>query len=88
MIAINRRRFLEVTGIGSVLAGIAPWRPAAADGKPLSLRSRRDIAVLDPGWMVGEASPSETIPQEGVNETNHRYLGMVKPHRNYFQRFP
>ena len=53
MIAINRRRFLEVTGIGSVLAGVAPWRPAAADSKPLSLRSRRDIAVLDPGWMVG-----------------------------------
>ena len=53
MIAINRRRFLEVTALGSVLAGIAPWRPAAADSKPLSLRSRRDIAVLDPGWMVG-----------------------------------
>ena len=53
MIAINRRRFLEVTALGSVLAGIAPWRPAAADSKPLTLRSRRDIAVLDPGWMVG-----------------------------------
>ena len=46
MIAINRRRFLEVTALGSVLAGIAPWRPAAADSKPLTLRSRRDIAVL------------------------------------------
>ena len=53
MIDLNRRRFLQVTGLGSVLAGLMPVRLASADGKPLYLRSRRDIAILDPGWMIG-----------------------------------
>lgn len=53
MISMDRRHFLQVTGLGSVLAGVALTRPAAADDKPLMLRSRRDIQVLDPGWMVG-----------------------------------
>src|SRR5215813_9977614 len=53
MISMDRRRFLQVTGLGSVLAGVALTHPAAADDKPLMLRSRRDIQSLDPGWMVG-----------------------------------
>jgi len=49
---LDRRRFLQLTGLGAVLAGIASRR-VGAQGQRLKIRSRRDIQVLDPGWMIG-----------------------------------
>jgi peptide/nickel transport system substrate-binding protein len=53
MLDLNRRRFLQVTGLGAILAGIEAPHSLAADSKVLHVRSRRDIQVLDPGWMIG-----------------------------------
>jgi peptide/nickel transport system substrate-binding protein len=53
MIDIDRRRFLELTGLSAILAGLAPAGLSAAETKVLRLRNRRDLQVLDPGWMIG-----------------------------------
>lgn len=50
---LTRRNFIW-SAAGVAALSFLPQAAAAADGKILKLRSRRDIQVLDPGWMIGD----------------------------------
>ena len=50
---LTRRQFIRNTAAAGTVASLGISPSAFAQGKSLNIRMRRDIAVLDPGYMVG-----------------------------------
>ena len=50
---LNRRQFIQRTAALGAATGLGISPAAFAQGKTLNIRMRRDVQILDPGYMVG-----------------------------------